>query len=184
MDPFRDIEVALRPYGKAGWRTELAIDHRACSKRAAGNALRDLIGKYAASLGGADKESFTVQEEVHGLPKLLAGDLCNESPRLDLEDLHSIPCFIRYVEKPAVHNDPAHGMTRSTMDIEHHIEALRRRNIPWYGVAYFGEAALSRCDQGTRKEVSRRKFPGEVCRHGCGFSRLQMQGNNSVSILT
>ena len=67
------------------------------------------LGSYrrgAASPGGADEESFTVQEDVHGLPKFLAGDLCNEPPRLDLEDLHSIPCFIRYVEKPAVHNVP------------------------------------------------------------------------------
>jgi hypothetical protein len=183
IEPFGHVEIAVQADRKAGRSLELAVDYHACLELAAQGHFGDVVSEDAAGTCSANVERLAVQDEVHGLRELLPLDVRHESPRLYLEDLDNVPCLVGHVEKPAVHDDPAHRVAGPAVLVEHYLEALRWRHVQRRAVAHFGKLALGGGDQRTGKEVSVGETLAEVERHRRGLARLRQDGNDGVGVL-
>ncbi len=183
VEPFGHVEIAVRTDRKAGRGLELAIDHHARLELAARCRFGDVVGKDAAGAGGADVERVAMQDEMHGLRELLPGDARHEPPCLQLVDLDDVPCFARHIEMLAMHDDAAHGVPGSAMHVEHHLEALRRRDIDRRVVTGFRESAQAGGDQRAGEEVAVGEALAKVRGHRRGLSRLRQDGEDGVGVL-
>src|SRR5580698_5899875 len=98
IEPFGNVEIAVRADRKAGRGLELPVDYHARLELAARGHSGDVVGEDAAGPRGADVQRLAVQNEVHGLRELLPLDVRHESPRLYLEDLEDVPRLVGHVE--------------------------------------------------------------------------------------
>ena len=82
-----------------------------------------------------------------------------------------------------MHNDGAHGVPWPAVHVEHHPEALRRRDIQRRVVAGFREPALAGGDERAGEEVSVGEALAEVRGHRRGLARLRQDGEDGVGVL-